>query len=175
MVSRELMGVEGLNAEQTEAIKDLIDEDYLFYWLMQRAKNTASTDDRLDLFGEAMVLVEKQSGDDALCNIGRLAIELLKIGEQETAEQLLVDAYRDHSKLQRILDEGKREKTAGVARIYLPVYAMVQPERAMELIRLTAFPDEGRLLFRSGQKFKRESGNEGTFGSSGTGDSQARR
>lgn len=156
LLSSQLIGSKGQTTDQTETIENLIDDAYRYYWVMEQAKKAASKEEQLDLFGEAMVLVEKQSGDDALCNIGYLAIELLKIDEQETAEQLLIDAYRDHGKLQRILDEGKREQVAGVARVFLPVYAIAEPERSIELIRLTAFPNEVPRLQTMAVRFAAE-------------------
>lgn len=138
--------VNGLDPDQMQKIADFIDEGQMLDWLIRRLDQTVSTDEKLELLGEAMVLVQQMAGDMALVATGILASKLFEIGEDDTGKQLLKDAYGDHEKLATILQKGERQKEAGIARLYLPVYAVVDPNRALELIKLTAFADEVQRL-----------------------------
>ncbi|MCO8121999.1 hypothetical protein NHH03_09645 [Stieleria sp. TO1_6] len=155
-----LTQMDWLDAAQRKRVFPLLGDDASFYHSMTLADRSVESEERLELLGEALVLARQQTGDNALASMGRLASKLLELGETEMAKELLSDAYTDHPKLAEILSAGERKKDAGVARVFLPVYAVVDPQRASELIRLTAYADEIDRLQTLAVRFATEYGDQ---------------
>lgn len=134
-----------LDESQMADVDSFLDDQLKLQRLMEKADRTVGSDNKLEFLGEAMIQVQEKTGDNALTWHGRLAVLLLEAGETDSARQLLVDSYEDHPKLNQVLGKGERSKVRalrGTARVYLPVYAVVDVKKACDLIRLTAYPDE---------------------------------
>ncbi len=137
---------DGLNGDQLKAAEQLLGRKDLDL-LLRQADYTESHDQKLELYGEAMLLVEQMAGDMALAARGYLAQKLYEAGEDESAAQLLQDALNNHEKLKRILENQERQETR-VSRNFLSFYAVVDPKVSLELIRLTA-PANGVLQLQT--------------------------
>ncbi|QDV44851.1 hypothetical protein Enr13x_47220 [Stieleria neptunia] len=155
-----LMQMDWLSVEQKKRVLPLLDNGAAFSHSLSLADQSVQSEERLELLGEALVLARQQTGDPALVSAGRLAAILLELGETETANELLSDAYTDHPKLDQILASGEREKVAGVARYFLPAYASIAPQKASQLIRLTAYADEIDRLQTLAVRFATEYGDQ---------------
>ncbi|WP_182871332.1 carboxypeptidase-like regulatory domain-containing protein [Stieleria mannarensis] len=149
-----------LDADQRKRVLPLLDDKMVFHLSLSLADQSTESEERLEWLGEALVLARQQTGDGALASIGRLAAQLLEQREVEMAKEMLLDAYADHPKLAEVLAAGERQKLAGVARIFLPVYATVDPEKASELIELTAYADEIERLQTLAVRFAAEYGDQ---------------
>ncbi|QEF99381.1 hypothetical protein Mal15_34450 [Stieleria maiorica] len=152
--------MKGLDADQKKRVLPLLDDKIVFHFSLSLADEATESEERLEWLGEALVLARQQAGDDGLASIGQLAAKLFEHDEVEMAKDLLSDAYADHPKLAEILASGERQKVAGVARVFLPVYATVDPEKASELIALTAYADEIDRLQTLAVRFAAEYGDQ---------------
>ena len=156
-MARQLIGrMRFLEEDQIKTLLPFVEGGQRLQFILDLAEKTEDAEERLDLLGEAIVAVRQQTGDQSLYGAGRVAIQLLSIGEVDTATELLRNAFDDHAELARIREKGARASARGVARVFLPVYAIVDPSEACELIRLTAYADEVSRLQTLAVRFAAE-------------------
>lgn len=87
---------EGLDEQQLRAAEQLLDERDVFL-LFRQIDQIQSPEQKLELLGEALLLVEQMTGDQALTTTGYLAHKLYEAGENESAGQLLQGFFGDFS------------------------------------------------------------------------------
>ncbi|MDP1562642.1 MAG: carboxypeptidase-like regulatory domain-containing protein [Pirellulaceae bacterium] len=112
------------------------------------AAQAETRDDLKDEFyGEAVILLNEMSGQSRLLNAGRISQILLLDGEVEAAEAVLSDAWKTADELKQILASGEEKQLTIESRFFLPMYAILSLDEALQLIRLTASQSEmDRLL-----------------------------
>lgn len=159
-VAQLYLSINRFSSDEMKQVADFIDPGQKLQLLTIQVDQTSSTDEKLELLGEAMILAQQMTGDMALLAIATVAGKLFEIGEDDTAKQLLQDAYNDHEKLTLIREKGERQKEPGIARIYLPLYAVVDASVAIKLIELTAFPQEVARLQTMAVRFAVEYGDQ---------------
>ena len=91
-----------------------------------------------ELYGEAVILLNEMSGQSRLLNAGRISQILLLDGKVEAAEAVLSDAWETADELKQILASGEEKQLTIESRFFLPMYAILNIDEALQLIRLTA-------------------------------------
>ena len=116
------------------------------FLLTTLAGRAAEASEREDLLAEALISVRQLRGREQLSGYSHLACSMLEAGMLDMAQEVLAEAWDGHRELQQILkDDTRLERGAGqqgVARYFAPPLALVDRQRAMKLIELTAYADE---------------------------------
>jgi hypothetical protein len=104
-----------------------------------------ATDDagmRDEWLGEALVAARNTSGRSRLLTMPRVAQTLLGFGRAELAKQVVNEAWSSASELQELVQAGKRRQMVGESRIFCTMLAIVDLDKALKAIELTALENE---------------------------------
>ncbi|MEM7474987.1 MAG: carboxypeptidase-like regulatory domain-containing protein [Planctomycetota bacterium] len=102
------------------------------------ATSLQDADDQEEVLGEAILSLNELGGDQKLISAGYVAKSLACTGRFEEATLIVEESWAEAEELQKILNESRREHKRGLARIYVPCLAWVDPNKALRLIELTA-------------------------------------
>jgi Carboxypeptidase regulatory-like domain len=117
------------------------DSSAAWNWSVLALKSNDENEEE-EAYGEAVVHLRKCSGDDRLVTAGYLARHMLLDNRIETATEIVKDTWAQERKLKELLEKNERDHSRGVARIFVPMLALIDPELALKLIPLTADQNE---------------------------------
>ena len=106
------------------------------------AQALESSEAREEVLGEAVLAAGELSGEDRLGSSGYVTLSLLLDGRRETAIEFMEEAWGAATELQDMLAESRREHKRGLARVFVPYLALLDVERSLKLIELTADAQE---------------------------------
>lgn len=106
------------------------------------AQDQTRDDLKDEFYGEAVILLNEMSGQSRLLNAGRISQILLLDGKVEAAEAILSEAWETADELKQILASREEKQLTIESRFFLPMYAILSLEEALQLIRLTASQSE---------------------------------
>ncbi|MEM7559863.1 MAG: carboxypeptidase-like regulatory domain-containing protein, partial [Planctomycetota bacterium] len=107
--------------------------------LAQAMKNNEA---REEVLGEAVLTASELSGDARLQSTGYVALSLLLDGRNDEAVEFIQESWEAATELQEMLTESRREHKRGVARVFVPYLALLDAEKSLKLIKLTADAQE---------------------------------
>ncbi len=151
LIDKQLLGpyiasLDWLDLVQQESLLEFTDPRSRSMVLLRMGERTEDVAEREELVGEALVLARQLQGDDHAYAIATIAESLLNTGDSELAKSLLAEAWEEHGELADVLAQGERVKKPGIARLFAPPYALVDPDAALKLIELCAYADEVERL-----------------------------
>ena len=112
------------------------------YMYMFAANHTAEKQVRDELISEAIVCARSLKGQDQHIGLSYVISNLLYSGEGQLAQKLATELCDSAGMAQGILAAGKRQRELGTARMVAPSLALIDLEKALRLIELTAPENE---------------------------------
>lgn len=137
-----LVNMSWLTPAQIESAMSLADEKMQFYLRSQQAERSNDVDKKLEYLGEAIVISRARTGADRLYAIGAIVDQLLALGEVELSKELIIEGWQSNPELAAVLESGTRKKErkpmTGEARVFAPLYALIDFDAAMDFLTFAA-------------------------------------
>lgn len=106
------------------------------------AQALSNAEAREEVLGEAILTARELSGDARLQCTGYVALSLLLDGRSDEAVEFIQESWETAKELQDMLTESRREHKRGLARVFVPYLALLDAEKSLKLIELTADAQE---------------------------------
>lgn len=119
-----------------------LDIRYRRYMYMSAANHTMEQQVRDELISEAIVCARSLKGQDKVAGLSYVISNLLYSGEGQLAKELAAELWESAGMAQDILTAGKRQPEIRTARVVAPSLALIDLEKALRLIELTASENE---------------------------------
>ncbi len=121
-----------------------------FFLQMSLCDKAPDASAKEEVLSEALILTRQLSGEEQLYAVASLAETMLKMEMPDLAREILSEAWDNHKEIREILENGIRlergDRKQGIARFFAPPFALVDRQKAMQLIELTAYADEIDML-----------------------------
>ncbi len=132
------------NAELAPVLTPFLPPEYQCHIAIAAFQKNQLANAREELLATAILRAKRQDGDGAAVQIGRIATELLQQGDFDLARELVDELYTNQKPDMESRTEARGKR--GVARYFFPQLAILDFEKACELIRQHAYPNEIEAL-----------------------------